>query len=141
MTRILLLTLSLFLLLVAPAFSAGGLAVIVNKENNNAIDRSTIQKIYLGTLSRWPSGGVIAVLDQPEDSPVTAQFDTKVVGKSVATMKDIWAQNVFTGKAMPPKVHASDEVIRGIVARSKNAIGYIRSSSVDSSVKVVLTVP
>jgi ABC-type phosphate transport system substrate-binding protein len=140
MTRLILLTLSIFLLLVQTAL-AGDLVVIVNKENNNNIDRALIQKIYLGTATRWPAGGVVSLLDLPDDSPAAAQFASKVLGKSVGTVKDIWAQNLFTGKATPPKVHGSEDTIRKIVARNKNAIGYIKASSVDNSVKVVLTVP
>lgn len=140
MLRIALITVGLFLLLAGSA-AAEELVVIVNKDNKTNVDRQLIQKIYQGDVSRWPSGGVVAALDQPEDSPIAAQFAAKVIGKPLAALKDIWAHNIFTGKAMPPKVHSSEETIKKIVGRSKNAIGYIKASSVDSSVKVVLTVP
>lgn len=140
MFKTLLILVSLLLITASQAFAAEDIAVIVNKENNNAIDRAVVRKIYLGSASRWASGGAIVALDQPEDSAPAATFAAKVIGKSVAAIKDIWAQNVFTGKAIPPKVLPSDEEVKRMVARSKNAIGYIKSSSADTSVKVILNV-
>lgn len=140
MLRISLLISFLLLLLACPGFAADDVAVIVNKENSNTIDRAMIGKIYLGYVSRWASGGTIVALEPPEDSPVAAAFATKVIGKPLRAIKDIWAQNVFTGKSVPPKALASDEEIKKRVAGSKNAIGYIKASSADNSVKVILTV-
>lgn len=122
------------------AFAAENIAVIVNRENTNTIDRAMIAKIYLGSISRWPSGGTIVAYDQPEDNASTSTFAARVLGKPVRVIKDIWAQNVFTGKAIPPKILSSDDEVKKAVARSRNTIGYIRAGSVDNSVKVVFTV-
>lgn len=140
MVRIVLNAVCLLLLMTGSVFAAEELAVIVNKENSNAVDRAMISKIYLGNISRWPSGGAVVALDQPEESPTTAAFAARIVGKPIRSIKDLWAQNVFTGKAIPPKVLANDEEVKKMVARSKNSIGYIKSSSADNSVKVVFTV-
>ena len=140
MVRIVLSTVCLLLLMTGSVFAAEELAVIVNKENSNAVDRAMITKIYLGNISRWPAGGAVIALDQPEESPTTVAFAARVIGKPIRSIKDLWAQNVFTGKAIPPKVLVNDEEVKKMVARSKNSIGYIKSSSADSSVKVVFTV-
>ena len=52
-------------------------------------------------------------------------------------MKAVWARVIFTGKGLPPKVFDPDAEVKKVVSSNKNAIGYIRASSVDSSVKVV----
>jgi ABC-type phosphate transport system substrate-binding protein len=140
MLRISLIIICLATLAAAPSFAAGELVIIVNKENSNAIDRPMISKIYLGNMARWPAGGSIVVIELPEDQPETAIFSSKVIGKSVQAIKAIWAQNVFTGRVTPPKIAPNDEEVKRIVANSKNGIGYIKASSVDSSVKVILTV-
>lgn len=140
MKRISTFIVALFLLTASQVLAAEELSVIVNRDNNNTVDVALVKKIYLGSTTRWPLGGTVVVLDLPEDSPATASFAAKVIGKSVLALRDLWAQNVFTGRALPPKVLASDEEVVKMVARSKNAIGYVRSSSADKRVKVVLTV-
>jgi ABC-type phosphate transport system substrate-binding protein len=61
-----------------------------------------------------------------------------VLGKTVGNVKAIWAQLVFSGRALPPKQAASDDEVKKLVAGNKNAIGYIKASSVDDSVKAVI---
>jgi ABC-type phosphate transport system substrate-binding protein len=117
---------------------AGGIVVIVNKANDNAIDKALVAKIYQGDSRTWPNGGSIAALDLPEDNSSRSDFDAAIVGKGQGALKSLWAQNVFTGKALPPKTAASDEDVKKAVAANKNAIGYIQSGSADDTVKVVV---
>ena len=119
-----------------PAF-AGDVVVIVNKANDNTIDKTLIARIYQGESRTWPNGGSIAAYDLSEDNPERGEFDTEVVGKSQTALKSLWAQNVFTGKALPPKTAASDDDVKKAVAANKNAIGYVKASSVDATVKAV----
>ena len=124
--------------LVPGVASAGGIVVIVNKANDNAIDKTLVAKIYQGDSRTWPNGGSITAYDLPEDNSSRAGFDSEIVGKSQGALKSLWAQNVFTGKALPPKTAASDEDVKKAVAANKNAIGYVQSGSADDSVKVVV---
>jgi len=94
-------------------------------------------KIYSGESKSWANGGAVAAFDLPEDNPARAAFATDVMGKNLGNMKSLWAQNVFAGKAVPPKVVASDDEMKKTVAANKSAIGYIKASAVDDSVKVV----
>lgn len=129
-----LLTACALLACLAPAF-AGDMVVIVNKANDNTVDKTLIARIYQGESRTWPNGGSIAAYDLPEDNPERAAFDSDVVGKSQPGLKSLWAQNVFTGKALPPKTAASDDDVKKAVAANKNAIGYVKASSVDDTVK------
>lgn len=117
---------------------AGDWAVIVNKANDNAVDKALVAKIYVGESKVWGNGGSIAAFDLPEDNPLRASFDNEAVGKSPAAMKTLWTQNTFTGKAVPPKVAPSDDEVKKAVAANKNAIGYVKASSVDDTVKAVV---
>ena len=119
-----------------PAF-ASDVVVIVNKANDNAIDKNLVAKIYQGESRTWANGGSIAAYDLPEDNALRGAFDTELVGKSQGSLKSLWAQNVFTGKALPPKSAASDDDVKKVVAANKNAIGYIKAGSVDDTVKAV----
>jgi len=119
----------------APAF-AGDFVVIVNKSNAATADKATVAKIYSGTMKQWSDGTTVAAVDLPEDSPVRASFSTDVVGKSVLSLKGVWALLVFSGKASPPKQVASDDDVKKFVSTNKGGVGYVKSSSVDDSVKV-----
>ena len=116
---------------------ADEVVVIVNKENNNPIDRALLIKIYTGAARGWEDGTPILALDLDEARPAREEFYTKIIGKSRGAIRAIWAQNIFTGKGLPPKVANPDVEMKKMVKANKNAIGYIRSSSVDDSVKVV----
>ena len=120
-----------------PAWAAD-VVVIVNKANANAVDKALVVKIYTGEAKNWPDGGPVFPLDQGDDSPIRADFNRSVLGKSSGNMKALWAQNIFSGKGLPPKVVNPDAEVKKIVSANKNAIGYIKSSSVDDTVKVVV---
>ncbi len=123
----------------AAAAHAVDLAVIVNKNNGDEVTRDMAEKIYKGDLISWPAGGVIVPLDQPEDSEERASFCSRLLDKSVSKIKALWTMKLFSGKATPPKVVNSDAEMTSFVATNKNAIGYIKASSLDNSVKAVLT--
>ncbi len=116
---------------------AGDVVVIVNKGNANAVDKTFVVKAYTGEARSWPDGGQVAALDQGEDNAVRTQFDTTLLGKSSANMKALWAQNVFSGKGLPPKVIDGDAEVKKAVSADKNAIGYIHAEALDDSVKSV----
>lgn len=117
---------------------AGDYAVIVNKDNPTAVDKALIAKIFQGEMKSWKDGSPVMPVDLPESSPVRASFTTEVLGKTVGNVKALWAQMIFSGQALPPKQAASDEDVKKLVSGNKNAIGYIKASSVDDSVKVAL---
>jgi methyl-accepting chemotaxis protein len=111
------------------------------KDASNAItgashEKATVAKIYQGELKSWSDGTPTAAIDLPEDNPTRAAFCTEVVGKSVANLKALWAQMVFSGKALPPKMVASDDDVKKAVSGVKGGVGYIKASAVDDSVKV-----
>lgn len=117
---------------------AGDVVVIVNKGNSNAVDKAFVVKVYTGEAKAWADGGPVFAVDQGEGNPVRADFYGNILGKSAANMKALWAQNIFAGKALPPKVVDQDAEVKKVVGANKNAIGYISASSVDDTVKVIV---
>ena len=117
---------------------ANDVVVIGHKDNANAVDKAFLAKAFTGETRSWPDGGAIAALDQGDDNPTRAAFYTSVVGRSAAQVKAAWAQLVFSGKATPPKVIDGDAEVKKAVAANKLAVGYIKPSSVDDSIKVLL---
>lgn len=122
------------------ALAAGGedVVVILNKDNPNAVDLGFVVRVYTGALKGWPDGSPVFALDQPEESASREVFCATVLKKSVANLKAIWSQNIFTGKGLPPRVAgAGDAEMKRLVATNRNAIGYIRASQLDDTVKAV----
>lgn len=119
------------------AIAEDEVVVITNLENANVIDRAYVVKVYTGAVKGWPDGSPIFVLDYGQDSELRKIFYSRFIGKSPAAMRAIWSQNIFTGKAMPPRVTQEDSEMKRIVAGNRNAIGYIRASQIDRTVKVI----
>jgi ABC-type phosphate transport system substrate-binding protein len=115
---------------------SGDFVVIVNKASTVAVDKTTVAKIYQGELKSWPDGTPAVAIDLPEDNPSRAAFATEVVGKSVSNLKAIWAQLIFSGRALPPKVVASDDDVKKAVSAAKGGVGYIKANAVDDTVEV-----
>lgn len=118
--------------------SVAGIAVIVNPAVSDSPSKSDIAKLFLGKKKKF-GGAKAAPLNQPEASDITAMFNEQVIGKSNSQLKSYWSKLIFTGKGTPPKELGSDAEVKAEVAANPNAIGYIDESSVDDSVKVILT--
>jgi ABC-type phosphate transport system substrate-binding protein len=113
--------------------------VIVNPKNPAAnMTAKQVASLYLGNANRFPSGGPVALADQPESTGIRGDFYQKATGRSVAQIKATWARLTFTGKGTPPKELKTDADVRAFVAAEPKAIGYVDSSAVDGSVKAVL---
>jgi ABC-type phosphate transport system substrate-binding protein len=114
------------------------LVVIIHPANPHRIDRAYLIAVYTGRTKGWPDGSPVFPLDQLEGSDLREAFYRQYIGRSVANMRALWAQNIFSGKGLPPKVASPDGEMKRIVATNRNAIGYIRASEVDDSVRVLL---
>ena len=136
MGRLVRLTLSCLAMGLAVQARADDIVVIVHKDNTQAIDLGYVQQLYVGAVRGWPDGTPALVLDQPNGSSGRELFSTTVLRRSSANVRAIWAQNIFTGRGLPPKVAADDEMKR-LVAGNRNAIGYVRPSQVDDTVRVI----
>lgn len=111
------------------------IVVIVHKDNPHRIEKSYVADIYTGRAKGWPDGSPVFSLDQGEAEAARADFYRQVLGKSVANMQALWAQNIFAGRGLPPKLATPAAEMKRIVAANKHAIGYIRVSELDDSVK------
>lgn len=118
--------------------TASDVVVIGHKDNANAVDKTFIAKAYTGDTRNWPDGGPVALFDQADDSATRQAFYAGIVGRNAAQVKAAWAQLVFSGRALPPKVVDGDADVKKAVAANRNAIGYIKPSSVDDTVRVLL---
>lgn len=115
-------------------------SVIVSTNNANAaIDENTLSRIFLGKTSSFPDGSQSIPVDQSEGAAARNSFNETVLGKNANQLKAYWSRLIFTGKGTPPTESGSDADVKALVANNPNLIGYIDSSAVDGTVKVVYT--
>jgi len=124
-----------------PGNAAAEVAIIAGKQvQSNAVSAAYIKKIFLGKKRSLPDGYPVKPVDQREDSSAYKEFYSKVVNKKASQLKSYWSKMIFSGKARPPKVVGNDAQVKNWVKNNPGSIGYISSSSVDASVKVLLRV-
>jgi len=124
------------LLAAAPAL-AEDIAVIVNTDRTTQLGREEIAQIFLKKRRFWDDGAPILPVNQSAGSATRASFDTAVFGAGARRLSVYWNRAYFGG-VLPPATLASDEAVRRFVVSEPRAIGYVRASAVDTSVRVVL---
>jgi ABC-type phosphate transport system substrate-binding protein len=119
---------------------AGGevLAVIVNKANPvRELARDELRPIFQTTKKAWSSGEDAQPINLPEDSPLRNDFDQAVLGLDPERVARYWTDRKVRGGARPPIRVATTGAVLKAVATKPGAIGYVRLSEVNNSVKVV----
>ena len=115
------------------------LVVIVNTQNPvQAIDASDLRPIFQTTKTNWGnSAGDALPLNLPEDNPLRQEFDKAVLGLDPDRVARYWQDRKIRGGARPPmRVSSTGMVLKG-VASKPGGIGYVKSSEVNATVKVV----
>jgi len=119
------------------------LVVIVHPENlADNLTQQEVSQIFLGRTLMFPNTKDRAqVLDQDKNSAIFEAFYMKLVKLSVIKVRRYRAAYTFSGRgALPTHLNDGSEV-KNSVANNPNAIGYTDAKLVDSSVKVVFTLP
>lgn len=123
-------------------FARAEVAVIVHPSSGvTSLTDDDVSRLFLGKLNSFPGGGAAVPINQDEGSPVRDKFNEAVCKKNASQYKAYWSQLVFTGKGSPPKDAGKDAAVKALIAANPNMIGYIDSSAVDASVKVVYKIP
>lgn len=119
--------------LIASAAAQAEIAVVVHPDNPLAsMTAEQVAAIYLGHDAH------LQPIDLPESASLHHWFYYKVTGRDATQIKIRRAQLV--AQMAPPKVVSNSvEAIRRVAA-NKRAIAYVDQRTVDSSVKVVMTI-
>lgn len=113
------------------------LAVIVHPSNADTLDKSTINRIFLGKSRAFPTGGEAIPITFSEGSPESNEFSKNVLSKTPKQLKAYWAKMIFTGKGTPPKAVDGTQQVLDLVAANPSFIGFVPSGSVNGNVKVI----
>jgi phosphate transport system substrate-binding protein len=123
----------------APNASDDTLAIIVNQANPiENLSLKELKTVFLGERSHWPNGRRITlVMMDPGLS------ERKAVLRDICHMNETefsrhFLQGLFTGEVfVSPKTLSTPVGVRKFVFNVPGAIGYVRASDVDESVKVI----
>lgn len=127
------------LLLVWIGTANAGVVVIVSADSTiEQLNKGDVSDIFLAKKSAFPNGASAVPVDQVENSADRETFHEMVTGMSGRQLKSYWSKLVFSGKGEPPK-EVSDAEIVSEVAADPSKIGYVDSSRVTDSVRVVYT--
>jgi ABC-type phosphate transport system substrate-binding protein len=124
---------------VASQAAADDVVVIVNKSNPIAgLTMIELRKIILGQQTKWPDGKKIVVLMTTPGQPERDSTLKIVCGMTETDFTLHFMHASFNGgTADPPKPAGSGAQVRQSVAGTATAVGFIRASDADASVRVI----
>lgn len=114
------------------------IVVVVNSSNSTtSMKSSDLRRIFLGKADSFKNGGKAVAVYQITASDSRKTFDKSFLGKTSAQMNSYWSRQMFSGNGVPPKELSGDLAVLQYISGETTAIGYIDSSAVNESVKIV----
>jgi ABC-type phosphate transport system substrate-binding protein len=115
------------------------LAIIVNQSNPvDELSLAELRAVFLGERSHWPNGRRITLVMLDPEQPERKIVLREIYGMNEKDLSQHFIQGVFTGVVfVSPKTLASPAEVLKFVFNVPGAIGYLRVSDVDGSVKVL----
>jgi ABC-type phosphate transport system substrate-binding protein len=115
------------------------LAIVVNRSNPlSEISLADLRRLYRGQRSRWSNGRRVTLVMRDPGTPEREAILQTLYGVDEDEYRRAFLQSVFTGEATgAPRVLASPNGVLRFVFNVPGAIGYVRASEVDASVKTL----
>jgi ABC-type phosphate transport system substrate-binding protein len=115
------------------------LAIVVNRSNPlSEISLADLRRLYHGQRGRWSNGRRVTLVMRDPGTPEREAILQTLYGVDEDEYRRGFLQAVFTGEAnRAPKILASTNGVLRFVFNVPGAIGYVRASEVDSSVKML----
>lgn len=132
----------LALALVSPARAedkADDLAIIVHPGSKlDGVGFGDLQKYFKAEKTKSPDGAKIVLVMQDIDRPERAIVLKQIYKMSETEYADFFVEATFTGAvAAAPKAFPSGAMVKKFVASTPGALGYVRASETDATVKVL----
>jgi ABC-type phosphate transport system substrate-binding protein len=132
------LTIAVLLIIFAAINVEAQVSVIANKSvTESSLASNKVASIYSLETTKWSNGNKIVVFDNNGDSKPAFYSG---IGKDQLAIKKEWMKKQLTGEAKAPEALGSDSDVIAKVSSTPGAIGFVKSSSVTSSVKVLLEI-
>jgi ABC-type phosphate transport system substrate-binding protein len=115
------------------------LVIVVNRRNPvDDLSLAELRRIFLGNRSYWANGRRITLVMRDPGEPERKIILRDVCGMNEDQLKNHFLHGLFTGEILvTPKTLATPTGVRKFIFNVPGAIGYLRISDVDASVKVV----
>ena len=115
------------------------LAIIVNQANPvDNLSSAELRAVFLGERSHWPNGRRITLVMMEPGQPERDTVLHDVCRMSESDFRRRFLQGLLTGEILvSPKTLSTPVGVRKFVFNVPGAIGYLRPSDVDDSVKVI----
>jgi len=125
------------LMVLSATTAAADIVLVVNTGNPvSSISTQDAKLIFLGNKKSWDNGEKIILYSQ-YDYVVRDAFTSKMLNKTGQQFATYWKKALFTGTGRPPVEVKNDVEMKKFISADPRGIGYIDSSSLDDSVKVV----
>ena len=112
-----------------------GYAIVANKQiSGSSINMAALKGIYLREVRRLANSDSEII---PVDYTPAADFYQNLFGKSYVQMQAYWLSMRIKHSIDIPVSKKDAESVKQFVAANKSAIGFIKNSEVDDSVKVL----
>jgi phosphate transport system substrate-binding protein len=115
------------------------LAIIVNRNNPmDDISLADLRRVYRGQRTRWSNGRRVTLVMRDPGTPEREAILRSLYGLQEEEYRRGFLQAIFTGEASDaPKMLATSNGVLRFVFNVPGAIGYVRASEADSSVKML----
>jgi ABC-type phosphate transport system substrate-binding protein len=131
-------SLTALMVLIFPGLLFAEVVIIVHPSSKvSSLTKDDVSRLFLGQTNRFPNGDLAIPINQNGGTGARDEFLNKILKRNEAQYKAYWSKMSFTGKGNPPKDSGGDAAVKALVSTNPKMIGYIDSSLVDSSVKVV----
>jgi ABC-type phosphate transport system substrate-binding protein len=117
---------------------AASLKVIANASvEDNQLKLKDLRSIYTMKKSLWSNGDRIVVFVLSNGSATHKEFCRTLLKVFPRQLESIWYRLVFSGTGERPVSVSSEEEMRGLVAATPGAIGYIRLEDLHEETKII----
>jgi ABC-type phosphate transport system substrate-binding protein len=115
------------------------LAIVVNRSNPvDSLSTPELRRVFLGERSHWPNDRRITIVMRPPGEPERKTMLRDVYQMDEGALKNHFLRGLFTGEILvSPKILSSAVGVKKFVFNVPGAIGYMRLSDVDGTVKVL----
>jgi ABC-type phosphate transport system substrate-binding protein len=116
-----------------------GLAIVVNRKNPTTnLSLTQLRRVFLGEKHLWPNGRRVVLTSMRRGSPERQTILRVIYKMDDATLDKYFLYQVFKGEtATSPTTLQTPADVKKFVVNTPGAMGYLRESDVDESVKVV----
>lgn len=115
------------------------LAIVVNQSNPvSGLTMADLRRVFLGERGHWPNGRRITLVMLEPGWPERDAVLSNIYHMGETEFNNHFLHGLFTGEVfVSPKTLSTPEGVRKFIFNVPGAIGYLRASDVDKTVKII----